>query len=131
MYRCEHCDLELATVVEVLLHVLHHLARLEKLMTEINADQAHLDADVQAENDAIAIIEAEIAAFKAVPLGTPLDFTALDNAVARLRSDAPPAVTPPATSTAAPADSTGVVGTQNVADDGTVAPHEDTAPSGS
>jgi len=73
-------------------------ARLEEIgdiMTEINADQAHLDADVKAETDAFATVIAELKAQHAA--GAPLDFTAADKFLASVQgeavADAPP--TPP------------------------------------
>ena len=108
MFRCEHCDLELSDIAAVLVHVLHHIARMERLMTEFANDQAHLDADVNALTAGISDVETEIAALKAQPADVPLDFTALDAAVARVKADAPAAVA------AAPAPATG--STVNLAD---------------
>lgn len=53
-------------------------------------NQEQLDADVQALNDGLAAVEAEIAALKDQAPET-LDFTGLDSAVSRLKADAPPA----------------------------------------
>lgn len=59
------------------------------------SDQSHLDADVaalttqiDAVNAAVAAVAAEIAALKVVPVGTPLDFTALDAKVVDLTAAA-------------------------------------------
>lgn len=76
-------------------------------------DQEQLDADVQALNDGLTAVEAEIASLKNQPPAAALDFTGLDSAVARLKSDAPPpVVAPPAAPAdvppATPADTTGV-----------------------
>jgi hypothetical protein len=77
------------------------------------SDQEQLDADVQALNAGLDAVEAELAALKAQPPAAALDFSGLDNAVARVRSDAPNA-TPPdttapvSTEESAPADATDV-----------------------
>lgn len=59
------------------------------------SDQSHLDTDVAALvaqiatiNAAVTAVAAEIAALKATPVGTPLDFTAADKAVADLTTAA-------------------------------------------
>jgi hypothetical protein len=75
------------------------LTRMENAMSEVQSDQQHLDADVAAEGASIDAIEAEIANLKNQPAGTPLDFTALDATVARLKGDEPA----PAPAPAAPA----------------------------
>lgn len=66
-------------------------------MTDINADQAHLDANVAAETAALASIVAELKAQHAA--GTPLDFTKADAFVAAAQAEAaadkPVVVTPP------------------------------------
>jgi transposase len=96
MCRCPHRDHEqpLADAPALLLHTLEHLIRMENTMTEFANDQAHLDADVQAETDSLTAVEAEIAALKAQPAATALDFTALDAATARLKGDAPAVAVP-------------------------------------
>lgn len=60
-------------------------------LAQMTDDASHLAADVQAENDALTAIEAEIAALKAQPAAAPLDFTGLDAVVSRLKGDAPAA----------------------------------------
>ena len=71
----------------------------------IMTDQDHLDADVQALTTGLDAIEAQIAALKAQPGGTALDFTALDAVVARVKGDAtPPAAEPTPAAEPAPAE---------------------------
>lgn len=69
------------------------LRTLMKEIRKLTDDQAKLDADVQALNDGLTNIEAEIASLKNQPAAATLDFTALDAAVARIKGDetAPPA----------------------------------------
>lgn len=83
-------------------HLLHHLHRIEnrldtlgEQMTAFSSDQAHLDADVSAENDALGNIEAEITALKNQPASAALDFSKLDAEVARVKGDQPAATVPP------------------------------------
>lgn len=85
------------------------LEQMERTVTELSADQAHEDADVAALNTSFDEIEAEVAALKAAQAaGQPLDFTGLDNVVARAKGDEPaPAPAPepvpaPVTDPAAP-----------------------------
>lgn len=59
-------------------------------MSEFATDQAHLDADVAAETDALAGLEAWIADLKQAHSSS-IDFTAADAFVARLKGDEPPA----------------------------------------
>jgi predicted negative regulator of RcsB-dependent stress response len=59
----------------------------EEPMTDVSADQTHLDADVAALSVGLSAVEAEVAALKAAQ--PHVDFTALDAAVARLQSDVP------------------------------------------
>lgn len=86
-------------------HVLHHLHRMEIIMTQFADDQAHLDADVTAETTALATIIAELKAQHAA--GAPLDFTKADAFVAAAQAeattDAPAVVTPPVVTPPAPA----------------------------
>jgi hypothetical protein len=84
-----HTRVAFTSIPSLLLHILQHLTHLETQMTEFANDQAHLDADVQANNDALTAVEAEIAALKAQPAAAALDFTALDAVTARLKGDAP------------------------------------------
>jgi predicted nucleic acid-binding Zn-ribbon protein len=72
-------------------HLLERIANLEEAMTDVNADQQHLDTEVADLEVARTNIEAEIAALKAVPAGTPLNFAALDAAVSKLAADGTPA----------------------------------------
>jgi len=58
-------------------------------------DQARLDADVQKLTDATTAVEKEIADLKAQPAASSLDFSKLDDAVAKLQSDAPAAAPAP------------------------------------
>jgi hypothetical protein len=66
---------------------------MEKLMTEANADQAHLDLDVRELGQQFAIVVAELKA-QAANAGTPLNFTNADALVATVTgeatADAPP-----------------------------------------
>lgn len=76
-------------------HLLHHLHRIERQMTEINENQAHLDADVASLGQATASIETEISNLKqAVANGQPVDFTGLDAALGTLQGIAPSAPAP-------------------------------------
>lgn len=64
-------------------------------MTESNANQQHLDADVASIGQATASIETEIANLKqAVADGQPVDFTGLDTALGTLQGVAPSAPAP-------------------------------------
>lgn len=121
-------------------HVLHHLHRLEQMMTEANADQAHLEADVTALANVLDELAGEIATLKSQP-PEQMDFTSADALVAKAQglvaagtpvpgnappvvpSDAPPVdVTPPSDGSDAPAatDTTGTAPTEPApADDGT------------
>lgn len=74
-------------------------------LAQMTDDASHLAADVQAENDALTAIEAEIANLKSQPAAAPLDFTGLDAVVARLKGDAPAAPASDPNAPAAPADS--------------------------
>lgn len=74
--------------------LIHAVRGLQKDMVRLMSDQSKLDADVQAENDALTVIEKEIADLKNQPPAAALDFTALDAAVARIKGDEP-APTPP------------------------------------
>lgn len=91
--------------VVTLLHQIDlRLSRIEHAMTEINADQAHLDQDVTdlgvALNTAVSELKAQIAALQAPP-SPPLNFAAIDAIVASTQAeataDAPvvPPVVPP------------------------------------
>lgn len=75
-------------------HVIEHLHRIEHIMTEVTANQAHLDTDIAAITDSFATVIAELKA--AAAAGTPLDFAAADALVAAVQAeaaaDAPPVV---------------------------------------
>lgn len=77
-------------------HLLHHLHRIERQMTEFANDQAHLDADVASIGTQFQVAVNELKA--AVSAGHALDFTNLDNLVSQVTAeagaDAPPAPTP-------------------------------------
>lgn len=73
----------------------HEIQQLKRRMDKMSEQQSHLDADVQALNDGLTAIEAEIAALKAANPG--VDFTGLDTAVSRVTADVPaPVDAPPA-----------------------------------
>jgi hypothetical protein len=63
----------------------------------MSEQQSHLDAAVQALNDGLTAVEAEVAALKAA--NPTVDFTGLDAAVSRVQGDVPaPVDAPPADS---------------------------------
>lgn len=81
------------------------LARIERALgivieneEQIMSDQDHVEQDVQAIGASVDQIVAEIAALKAQPGASALDFTSLDALVARVQGvatdNAPPAVEP-------------------------------------
>lgn len=90
----------------MLWHMLEHLENVERLMTEANAEQTHLDTDVQSLTAAIAQEVAELKA-QAAAAGAALDFTKLDALVASTQADAtadaPPAPAPAPAPEPAPA----------------------------
>lgn len=79
-------------------HLYHHIEALEARMTEIQSNQAHLDADVAALRQAVSDAVAELKA--AAANGQSLDFSRLDALVtdtqAEATADAPPAPAAPA-----------------------------------
>ncbi len=77
------------------------LNRFNRMETRIMADQDKLDTDVKALLAGLGNVEVEIAALKAQPAATSLNFTGLDAAVARLQADAPAPTLPPAPAPAA------------------------------
>lgn len=80
--RCRRHDLEFSDLGELLEHALNdHLTGLEQLMTEINDDQQHLEADVKSLQDSwtfeLAQLKAQIGSNPTLPAAH-LDFTSLD-----------------------------------------------------
>lgn len=116
--RCRQHVGDLDTDDDYRLHILDHLITLENLMTEANAQQAALNADVTAISGNVKTIVDELKAQIVNNPGLPaaaLDLSALDSLAASIgteaTADAPPApVAPPVTDpapsdgTAAPAD---------------------------
>lgn len=113
-----HQDYVFDDILQVLEHMLGHIIDLEthvthlgEQMTEFADDQAHEDAIVAAEVDALTGLEAWIADLKQSHSSS-INFDAADAFVARLKGDTPT----PAAPIAAPADVTAPAGDTPIGD---------------
>lgn len=90
--RCRRCDHDVEIDPEALHETLEHVFH---ILEDLMADQDTLNAAVTSLDDALTAIETEVAALKAA-VPAPLDFTALDTAVARAQAVAPASAPVPA-----------------------------------
>lgn len=92
MWRCPHEDHndELTCIEDLVVHLLEHQLKLEKIAMATQADIDTFTATLgTVDTEVLALIAANEAA------GSPLDFTAFQSALSKLATDAAPVVSAP------------------------------------